>query len=101
MKSKNMGKQQPNAQRREPRGVSRDKTPTPEQAILTAAMAIGKSCKDGGKPVGDFEALAVKQPKLFAALLGRLLACDEAQSEIPAEYEFEWKYLVSEDEFYL
>jgi hypothetical protein len=82
----NMGKHQTKVGRRERRGVSKNKTPTPVEAISVAAKTIGKDGKGCGKQQGYFEALAVSQPKRFAALLGRLLAGDDDQSEITPGY---------------
>jgi len=83
-----MVEQQTNASRRDPHGVPKDETPTVEEAMLMAAKAIGKDGKGRGKLAGYFEALAVKQPKLFVSLLGRLLECEEAEgNELSAVLE--------------
>jgi hypothetical protein len=74
-----MYKQQTNTRRRDPHRVPNDKTTPTLEAMLTAANAIGRDGKGGGRLVGYFQALAVKEPKMFVALLGRLLACEEPQ----------------------
>ena len=58
---------------------------------------------DDGKPQGYFESMAMQQPKLFAALLGRVLACQADYSVKSETSGLEWtvKYVLSETDFHL
>ena len=72
-------KPQNNAGHGDPDGVPKDKITETLEAMLTAAKAIGNDGKGDGKRAGYFEALAVKEPKSFIGLLGRLLSFREPE----------------------
>jgi hypothetical protein len=55
--------------------------PSLREAMITAAAAIGRDGKGDGGLAGYFEALVMKQPKLFVGLLTRLLAYEPAIGE--------------------